>query len=131
MKKINLKQFIITRVMLFMVAIASVAGIMASPASAYYWGECPDRAACAWIDVNAGGPMYYWQVAPYNTCIGIGGQWNNAISSVWNRKWDAAWVRFYTLAGCGGFYYTTNYNQMINFTSWPHADSFSALWIQL
>lgn len=69
--------------------------VVAAPAQASI--ACPFNVVCTYKDAAYEGAMYYYS-SPYYQCIPIGGEWNNAISSMINRT--ATYVRFYNTPDC-------------------------------
>ena len=101
-----------------------------SPALAAY-ENCTGTKICTYWDTNGGGAMYYY-TGPAHTCIGIGGSWNDQISSVKNRL--STMVTFYSESGCHGLKewvgaYCNCPSDHLNTITWPLNDEFSSLWI--
>lgn len=78
---------------------------VATPAQAQPW---PPADAVAgkfntYKDISGDGGLYYYSPAAYGTCVEVGGSWDNAISSLWNRSGRP--VRVYDGHGCSGSNY--------------------------
>lgn len=96
-----MRKWAIRTVALLLVALG-VTAITTTPAHASF-GECTGAEICTWRNTPYWGGMYYY-TSPALTCVEIGGDWDNAISSIANRFSDT--VIFYENHGCWGSTYT-------------------------
>lgn len=99
---------LLVRTLVIALGITATVVATQAPAQAYVWPptNCPYQAMCVYEHIGGEGAQYYWTLAntPINTCISIGGWWNDRISSAYNRM--PLKTRFYTGAGCGGSQHT-------------------------
>lgn len=128
LKSISLKGRASLFAMSLLASLGLTAGFMPNASAA--WSDCVDGRVCFWVDTNGNGSMG-WVPVSVTDCRVFVSPFVNSISSVWNRTYYP--VRFYTADDCfdsfTGFYYTVSSGQQINFTSWPHANSFESMQI--
>ena len=126
LKTLHLKSHSLLFVATLLAVLGLTTGLTPGTASAA-WSDCNDGRVCFWVDIDGGGSMG-WVSDTTSTCRVFLPPYVNSITSVWNRmSWP---VRFYTKDACStsiGYWYTVDPGQQINFTSWPHADSFESM----
>lgn len=84
-----------TRIAAIAVAVITMVGLFAVPASAAY-ENCPSNAFCTYVNIGGGGQLYYY--TNVSGCINIGGGLNDTMSSARNRLGSN--VKVYRDANC-------------------------------
>jgi len=76
--------------------VLPIVGFTAQASAAF--SDCSPGNMCVWVDTNAGGARFSWGGSWSGSCWNMGANWNDIISSMYNRMSTA--VEFYRHSGC-------------------------------